>query len=185
VDLSVNVFPTNLFTPNGGGTWTLVAKTNSSIGIAAISAYLKNIDLAGMTFESDIGAAAALSTIVEDGAINILYGQNIFDGPIVAGVGTLSKSDGPDPLGEAAWDDATRIVSGTYSSLVPSVAVNVGPGNNNTDSNVLASVIVGTAALDADTSIVVRVAAVPEPSTIALAGAGLGCLVMLRRRLRA
>ena len=43
VDLSLNVFPTNLALPNAGGTWNIVAKTSggaTNLGIAAISAFL-------------------------------------------------------------------------------------------------------------------------------------------------
>jgi hypothetical protein len=80
----------------------------------------------------------------------------------VAGVGTLSKSDGPDPFGNPVWNDATRIFSGTYSGVVPAFAA---AGANETDANTLASVILNMAAIDADTSTVVRVQ-VPEPASI-------------------
>jgi hypothetical protein len=182
VDLSVNVFPTDLLNPNNGGTWTLVAKTDSTIGIAAISAYLKNVNFAGVTYENDIGSIGSFVTAVGDGVINVLYGQDTFNGPIVAGVGTISKSDGPDPLGDAAWDDATRIFSGTYWSIIPTIAVDVGPEENNTDASTFASVILGQQTIAADTAIVVRVA-VPEPSTLVLAAGGIACLLVVRRRL--
>src|SRR5688500_10409804 len=56
VNLSMNVFPTNLANPNGGGTWRIVAKTDSTQGIAGISAYLNNVNVAGLGVEPDIGS---------------------------------------------------------------------------------------------------------------------------------
>jgi hypothetical protein len=182
VKISLNVFPTNVAQPNNGGSWRLVAKTDSSIGIAAISAYLRNINIAGLAVEPDIGAILnGGQPFFGDfgGVINIVYGQDILTGPIIGGVGTLLKSDGTDPFGDPAWDDATRIFSGTYSSALPFFT---SLGVNETDANVLASVIVGTAALDADTTTVVRVA-VPEPmSVIGGLSAVVGILAARRRR---
>jgi hypothetical protein len=182
VNLSMNVFPTNLANPNGGGTWRIVAKTDSTQGIAGISAYLNNVNVAGLGVEPDIGSILNggnpfVTTI--GSVVNIVYGQNTATGPLVAGVGTLATSDGPDPLGNPVWNDATRIFSGNYSSIVPSFAI---AGINETDANTFAQVIVGLAALDADTRTVVRVA-VPEPATMALALFGvMGAAAVARRR---
>jgi hypothetical protein len=182
VDISLNVFPTNLANPNSGGTWTIMAKTDAPLGIAGISAYLKDINTAGITIESDLNSILNGGNPfvgVFGGAVNLVYGQNISMAPIIPGVGTISFSDGPDPLGDPAWNDATLIFTGTYSSVVPMFTT---AGANTTDANVLASIIVGTAAVDADTSTVVRVA-VPEPAAIGLAmGAVIGAAVLRRRR---
>jgi hypothetical protein len=180
VNISMNVFPTSLANPNGGGAFSIVAKTDSPVGIAAINAYLKDINIAGLDVENDIGAILNggqpyVATI--GSAINILYGQDVASGPIVGGVGTALKSDGPDPFGDPLWNDATLIFTGTYSSVVPMFT---NAGNNTTDANVLASVIVGNAAIDADTTTVVRVE-VPEPATIGLAVMSLVGFVSLRR----
>lgn len=180
VNISMNVFPTSLANPNGGGNFSIVAKTDSPIGIAAINAYLKDVNIAGLDVENDIGAILNggepyVATI--GSAINILYGQDTASGPIVAGVGTVLKSDGPDLFGDPAWNDATLIFTGTYSSVVPMFT---NAGNNTTDANVLASVIVGNAAVDADVTTIVRVQ-VPEPATIGLAVMGLVGFVSLRR----
>jgi hypothetical protein len=181
VNISLNAIPTKKSNPNGGGTFTIVAKTDSPIGISAISAYLKNINTAGLTIESDIGNSISPFVANLGGVINLVYGQDIASGPIVAGVGTALKSDGPDPLGDPFWNGATRIFSGTYSSTLPMFTTQ-GPLNNETDANVLASVIVGQAAIDVDTTAVVRVA-VPEPSTLLAAGSAmLGMIAMRRRR---
>jgi hypothetical protein len=166
VNLSMNVFPTSLANPNGGGTWRIVAKTDSTQGIAAINTYLLNVNTVGLDTENDIGHdfADPKFTIVS-GTVNLVYGQDTTTAPLVGGVGTLALSDGPDPLGNPTWNNATRIFSGTYSSTVPSFTT---AGGNNTDANTFAQVIVGLATLDAVTTTVVRVA-VPEPATMALA----------------
>jgi hypothetical protein len=121
VALSLNVFPTALANPNGGGAWTLVAKTDTVFGIAAISIRLGNIDATGIVMESDIGATLNNGSVIVfpvPGGHNILYGQDPA-GPIVFGVGTPAMSDGLDPLNDSVWNDATRIVSGTYGGTVP------------------------------------------------------------------
>jgi hypothetical protein len=182
VNLSMNVFPTNLANPNGGGTWRIVAKTDSTQGICGISAYLNNVNAIGLDVENDIGHDLADPEFtISGGVVNIVYGQDLTTAPLLGGVGTLSTSDGPDPFGSPAWNNATRIFSGTYSSTVPSFATNVGPAGNETEANTFAQVMVGTAALEADLTTVVRVA-VPEPATIALAAFTLLGTVALRRR---
>jgi hypothetical protein len=133
--------------------------------------------------ESDIGAILNggdpyLATFGD--VNNIVYGQDTANGPLVAGVGTLLMSDGPDPLGDSAWNDATRIFSGTYSSILPTFAFNVGLAFHNTDANTFAQVIVGMEALDADTTTVVRVQ-VPEPAAMVVAASALAGLIIVRR----
>jgi hypothetical protein len=180
VMLSMNVFPTNVGNPNGGGTWRIVAKTDSTQGIAAISAYLANVNTVGLDTENDIGhdLADPMFTVIGS-AVNLVYGQDTTTAPLVGGVGTPSMSDGLDPLGNPAWNGATRIFSGTYSSVVPSFTT---AGFNQTDANTFAQVMVGLATLDANTTTVVRVA-VPEPATMGLAGlATLSLLAVSRRR---
>jgi hypothetical protein len=183
VDVSLNVFPTEISNPNGGGAWTLVAKTDAPLGIAGLSAYLKNINATGITIESDLGS------ILDNGqpyvgvfgnVVNLVFGYNLADGPITAGVGTIAFSDGPDPLGDPVWNDATLIFAGSYNSVVPMFTTS-GPNQNETAANVLASVMVGDAAVSADVTTVVRVA-VPEPATIGLAACAVVATAFARRR---
>jgi hypothetical protein len=179
VMLSMNVFPTNLANPNGGGTWTILAKTDSTQGISAISAYLLNVSTVGLDVENDIGHDLADPLWANiGGAINLVYGQDLTTAPLVGGVGTLALSDGPDPLGDPAWDGATKIFSGNYGSIVPSFTI---AGSNVTDANTFAQVVVGVAAINANTTTVVRVA-VPEPATIGLALCAVVGVAALRRR---
>jgi hypothetical protein len=182
VMLSMNVFPTTLANPNGGGTWTIVAKTDSTQGISAITAYLHNVDIPTLDVENDIAddfGGPYVGTF--SGAINILYFQNTVTGPLLGGVGTPSLSDGPDALGDPAWNAATRIFAGTYTSIVPSFATNVGSANNESDANTFAQVMLGLATIGANTTTVVRVA-VPEPATIGLAMCAVIGVAALRRR---
>jgi hypothetical protein len=179
VMLSMNVFPTNLANPNGGGTWRIVAKTDSSQGIAGISAYLANVSTIGLDVENDIGHDLSDPNFaIISGTVNLVYGQDLTTSPLVGGVGTPALGDGPDPFGDPAWNNATRIFSGLYSSVVPSFAI---AGSNETDANTFAQVVVNSAAVDANTTTVVRVA-VPEPATAVLAGVAILGIAASRRR---
>jgi hypothetical protein len=178
VDLSMNIFPTNLANPNGGGTFEVVAKTDSPFGIAGVSAYLKDVNLASITMEMGIGAITPFAGSF-GGVINVVYGQDVASGPVVLGVGTLATSDGPDPLGDPTWNDATRLFIGTYSSVVPMFTT---LGANTTDANTL-STNVGPPfnfGIDAVTTTVVRVE-IPEPASIGLTITGMLGMIVVRR----
>jgi hypothetical protein len=185
VDLSLNVFPTNLANPDGGGTWRIVAKTSggaTNLGIAAISAYLNNVNVPGLAVEPDINSilqpGGGPFAGIFAGAVNIVYGQDTTMAPIIAGVGLPAFSDGPDPLGSAFWNGATRIFSGNYSGVVPSWAT---AGSNSTGANVLVSTTPGSAAIAAAVTTVVRVR-VPEPANAGLIVSGLLAAAFARRR---
>lgn len=180
VDVSLNVFPTNLANPNGGGTWMLFAKTDATIGIAGINAYIMGVDAASAIMESDIAGElrpGGEPFVVPGNPVNIVYFQDTANGPVLAGVGKPATSDGPDMLGDPAWDVATKIYSGTYPGAVPFFT---SKGGNVTDANVLATVSVpANNSIDANTTAIVRVA-VPEPAAATLAG--LAVVAMMRRR---
>jgi hypothetical protein len=182
VDLSLNVFPTSLANPNSGGMWRMVAKTDAPLGIAAISAFLGNVNTSGITVESDLnnntGFPPYLGTF--SGLANLLYGQNNFTGPITTGIGRPAFSDGPDPLGDATWDGATWIFKGTYNAQVPFFGTTE---TTATGANVLIFSTPGNPAAAADVTTVVRVA-VPEPSTLLIAASPLVALAMRIRKRR-
>jgi hypothetical protein len=187
VDLSVNVFPTNLALPNNGGTWNMVAKTSggsTNIGIAGISIFLRDVNIAGLMLEPDVNSITQPGggpyAGIFAGAVNILYGQDLSIAPIVAGVGTPTFSDGPDPLGSAFWNGATKIFKGTYSAVVPTFSMAVG---QIAQANVLVSTTPGTAAIAATTVTTVVRVQVPEPATAVIAAMSLLGVVALRRRM--
>jgi hypothetical protein len=179
VDLSLNVFPTSLANPNSGGTWRIVAKTDAPLGIAAISAFLTNVNVPGLAVESDINHQPSQPVYIGtfSGLVNILYTQDILSGPIVTGVGRPPFSDGPDPFGNPLWNGATRIFSGTYNAQVPGFG---SVGNSSTDANVLIFTTPGNPAQDADVTTVVRF--IPEPAAILIAAPALALAATRRTR---
>lgn len=178
VGLSLNLRYTNPANPAQGGTWQLVADTTSANGIAAISAYISNISTSGVVYGNG-GTITATTlgalTVGDDGVtpyvdtfggvVNIQYGQNTANGPIVLNVGR-GDGAGPnpaapgeiaDPLLNPTWQNASLIASGTFAgSPRPVFAPS---GTNVTDSNTLASNSTtppSNEALPATTSTVVR-----------------------------
>lgn len=195
VSVSLNVFPTDVGNPDNGGAWSLVAKTDNPNGIAAINAELVNVDNGvnpdEIQFNSGIGASDPIfpgrpnerPAYVPFGTLtDLLYGQDIsIPGAVIVGVGTAITSDGPDPLGNPAWDDATLIASGTYTAMVPSFTIHSSMSPV-VFANELSTASAPFGAQHADIAqAVVRV--VPEPSAAVLALGG--CIAWLpRRRLR-
>ena len=168
VDLSLNVFPTIIANPNGGGNWTLVAKTNWVNGIAAINTYISGINAEGITYAPGINAELLNGGpfVIAGNPVNALYFQNTAAAGVIVGVGTPSFSPNVDPLGNPAWNNATAIFMGTYPGTVPFFAPK---GSNVTDANVLSTPTAPfNNSLDAETSFIVRVQ-VPEPATGVLA----------------
>lgn len=196
VDLSLNLRYTNPANPSQGGTWYLVAKTSDVDGIAGISAYINGIDEAGMNYGNTgavdtrygtPGTVTALTIqaienggqpyrVTIDGAVNVVYGQDITTGfdhdsnggtanINLAGVGRGAGTPGNvalDPLRNSTWDNTAIIANGTFGAVRPTIATNVGAGDpvgfpgNNTDANTLAGTALSTNAQDAATTIVIR-----------------------------
>jgi hypothetical protein len=175
VQLSLNLRYTDPADPSEGGKWFLVAKTNDTDGIAAISAYISNITPGAATMSygngSGAGASAYTTTTAANigailnggnpfaatigGAVNVVYGQDIATGPIVADVG---QNPGPgntpnDPLKNAAWNNSAIIANGTFGATRPAF---VTAGANSTDANTLAGTTTGVAATDAAVTTTVR-----------------------------
>ena len=174
VQLSLNLRYTDPNTPATGGTWYLVAKTDDADGIAAISAYISNINTAGIAYGRGAGAgndkyanatAATIGAILNGGnpfagtiggAVNVVYGQDTANGPIVADVGQGAGTPGDtatDPLRNAAWNNSAIIASGSFGATRPAF---VAAGANSTDANTLAGTTLNVAAQDATTTTVVR-----------------------------
>jgi hypothetical protein len=177
VSLSLNLRYTDPADPSEGGTWQLVAETNSANGIAGISAYISNINTAGMVYGNGGSiTAATLGAILNGGnpynttigtAVNVVYGQDTAAGPIVAGVGRGDAIAAPgeiatDPLRNATWNGASLIASGTFAGggaagnqfNRPAFVV---AGANSTDANTLSGLVApANASIDATTTTIVR-----------------------------
>lgn len=177
VSLSLNLRYTDPADPSEGGTWQLVAETNSTIGIAAISAYISNISDTGIVYgNGGTITGATLGVILNGGqpykatigsAVNVVYGQDTAAGPIVGGVGRGDAIAAPgeiatDPLRNPTWNNASLIASGTFAG-----GGNAGnqfnrpafvtAGANSTDANTLSGLVApANQSLDATTTTIVR-----------------------------
>jgi hypothetical protein len=182
VQLSLNLRYTDPADPSEGGKWWLVAKTDDTDGIAAISAYLSNVQTIGAAYGNGTGAGASAyatttaSTIgaitnggnpyigVFNGVVNLVYGQDLASGPIVADVGQGAGTPGNtglDPLRHSNWNNAAVIATGMFAgggnsgnqfnrpAFVPS-------GSNSTDANTLQGTTLGVPSVDANVTMVVR-----------------------------
>jgi hypothetical protein len=144
IALSLNLRYTDPADPSEGGTWYLVAKTGSTDGIAGVSAFIQNINTAGMLLgnggvaangyaavsSTDIGSIVATAPNSPyngtfSGFVNVVYGQNtavVENGSIKLDVGGGAGTPGNialDPLKNAAWNNAALLASGTFGATRP------------------------------------------------------------------
>ncbi len=139
VDLSLNLRYTDPANPLEGGTWELVAKVDSGLGISAINALLSDVDNGVAPDDIALGGSPAGATTlgaidpIDPGGANerpayltynagfatdLIYAQDITAGSVGdvgTGVGTPGDN-GTDVLRNIAWDNAALIASGTFSS---------------------------------------------------------------------
>ncbi|MEX2171044.1 MAG: hypothetical protein WD851_17120 [Pirellulales bacterium] len=146
VNLSLNLQYTNPANPALGGAWTLVAKTNSASGIAAISAILANINAAGITAQAGIGSVldgGSPFVITNGSTVEVLYFQDLsIPASVVTNVGRGAGTPGNlpvDPLNDPLWNNSARIFSGTFGASTPAFTTNNDVIPNATDANVLAT----------------------------------------------
>jgi hypothetical protein len=180
VDVSLNVFPNDFSDFSLGGSWSMVAKTDTidSDGIVALVTRYENIPAAG-TVNPNIGHdlnGGALLVGIFGSEIEFVYGQDPNDG-LVLGVGLPGgPSDlGADPLGDPAWDDASEIAFGTIPDLTL-IPVFVTAAANEVFESIGSGIQLAT--ID---EMVVRIA-VPEPTAAALGL--LACFGFARHRRR-
>jgi hypothetical protein len=181
VDVSLNVVPNNFSDYSQGGSWTLVAKTDTTDSDGIVSLFSRFLDIpAAGTVDPDIGHdinGGVLVIGIFGLQIEFVYGQDPGDG-LVLGVGLPGgPSDlGVDPLGDPAWDDASEFAFGNIPdlNLIP-VFVNAGA---NEVFEIMSGGVIQAATID---EMVVRVA-VPEPNTAVLGLlAFIGCVRRRRR----
>lgn len=146
IDVSLNLRYTDPANPSEGGTFTLAAKTDDAIGIAAISSYMTGVDSGSITLQSGIGGLDPIPVMTfPSSTVNAVYGQDISTA-VVAGVGKAGSAGdvGSDPLGNSAWNNATAIFTGTFGTTRPAF---VSEGSNATAGNILtATTVPGSAA---------------------------------------
>jgi hypothetical protein len=140
VALSLNLRYTDPANPAEGGTWYLVARTGSTDGIAGVSAFISNINTAGMVLgnggtaangyaavtSADIGSVVATAPNspyngVFGTFVNVVYGQNTAvaeNGSIKLDVGQGAGTPGnitTDPLRNTTWNNSALLASGTFA----------------------------------------------------------------------
>ncbi len=180
VDVSLNVFPNDFSDPTQGGSWQLVAITDTPLsdGIVGLVTRFEDgtIPAAG-SVNPNIGADIfTIGTFADPNGpdfVEFVYGQA---SPYVFGVGQITSPSniGLDPLGDPTWNFASEIATGTIPDLTTIPVEILAAGNE-----VFETISGGVQAATID-QFVVRVQ-VPEPSTALLLLAGC-CGVGFRRR---
>jgi hypothetical protein len=146
IDISLNLQYTMPSDPAMGGNWTLVAKTNSTNGIASINAILSNVNAAGIAYQSGIGAMSKSGNpfVVQNGTlVELLYAQDLSNpASVITDVGRGAGTPGNlavDPLGDPAWHNAAVIATGTFGDTRPAFTANLDTPPDVTKGNVLAT----------------------------------------------
>lgn len=153
--LSLNLRYNDPANPAEGGRWYLMGKTTSTFGLAGVSAYLKNVDIASIslgnptanaqyatmaaTVTGSIANAGAPYKATVGGEVNVVWGLDLANVPAFinigkGGVGSIAN----DPLKNATWNNAALLVSGTWTGAarpefgtVNPTGVNLLSGNSN------------------------------------------------------
>lgn len=121
-----------------GGTWDLMAKTDSAFGIASVVAVVDNINLAGITLNTGIGAIPLESHQVSGsgatGIVEFVYGQDLSGttpkvGNVGRGATTPGNIEQDDLFGVSgtAYDNFAKLASGTFGADRPAFVM---PGNS-------------------------------------------------------
>jgi hypothetical protein len=138
ITLSLNLRYTNPANAAAGGTWDLMAKTDSAFGIAGLIAVIDNVNLTGITLNTGIGAIPLESHQVSGtgatGIVELVYGQDLSGNvPQVAnvgrGIGATAGNVAKDDLflgAPNAYDNFSRLASGTFGAERPAWVL---PGN--------------------------------------------------------
>lgn len=131
VDVSLNIRYHDPADITEGGTWTLVAKTDTvgSNGLAGLAVRFEDIPAAG-TVDPNIGHntfGGNLKILVEGDEVEFTYAQSTEfpPGGPVTGVGQPGgpSDQGLDPLAELNWDNASIIATGTLPNGLRPLAI--------------------------------------------------------------
>jgi hypothetical protein len=150
--------------PSEGGRWFLLAKTDSTFGLAGVSVRLNNVNTAGIALGNPTAvgtgtaayatmASTVTNSIANGGnpyagmigtSVNVVWGQDVGTS-VVANIGKGAGTAGnltADPLRNATWANSALLVSGTFGATRPTFAAG-------TEANVLGAATAGTAAIAA------------------------------------
>lgn len=193
VDVSLSVFPTSAATPDAGGSWALVVRTDDPNGVSALRVAVDGVENDAVAdgdpnddilFSTGIGAVDPIPTGIGprppyldlgNARTEMLFGQDLTTpSSVVVGVGTPATSSGPDPLGDPTWDDATVIARGAYPASIPSVV--------SADANVLDQMILPFTARADTVTTIVRVPEASGAAMLALGSLALAACAARRRR---
>ena len=117
VDISLNIRYNNPADVSEGGTWTLVATSDTpgSNGIAGLAVFIEDIPAAGTVDPSIMQPGFGSRFEVTDLGNQVEFFYVQFPGPdAVLGVGQIGgpSNQGPDPLQDPNWDNASIIATG-------------------------------------------------------------------------
>ncbi len=129
VDVALNLNYVDPADPNDGGSWTLVAKSDNANGIAGLVVRIEDgtIPAAG-TVDAGIGhsinsGVLQIGTFTDPNGpdfVEFVYGQDPNAGLVGnVGLAAAASNQGPDPLGNSVWDDATVIATGSFLDVRP------------------------------------------------------------------
>jgi hypothetical protein len=136
ITVQLNLRYNNPADGTSGGTWDLLAKTDSAFGIAGVTAVVNNINLAGITLNTGIGAIP-LESKITGSIVEFVYGQDLNGAAGVGkilnvgrGAGTPGNVADDDlfPGANAAYDNMAKLASGTFGATRPSLDTTVATG---------------------------------------------------------
>jgi hypothetical protein len=194
VDIAMNLFYDNPADQSQGGDWSLVVKTDWMFGVAGFRTVLTELDnfADDIEFPSDTGIINPVNPggpnerppflLLMNDNIDLVYAQDLSESmgrDVVVGVGTPVTSDGPDPFGDPAWDDATIIATGRFGSVRPDFGLD-DQGFGSFAVLLSSGSPPYSAAVDPD--ILTLTVRAPEPSTAILALGLMGTTLVTRRR---
>lgn len=122
IQLTLDLRNTNRANAASGGTWQLFARVNDNgqapdgvNGISGIRAILNNVTEAGITFATGINQLGpdTYTNTLSNGAVEIVYGQDISAAGVVTGVGIGANANVERLIASGSWPAGPRPTFGT------------------------------------------------------------------------
>lgn len=121
IDLQLNLFYNDPADPSEGGSWDLLAQTDSD-GVVGLTALINDINLAGISSNNgDTTFEVFESQSMGGTLVEVVVGDDLTSVP-TPGVGTGAGSPGnvaTDDLGNSAWDNSALLASGMFGAVRP------------------------------------------------------------------